>query len=72
MTGFYLMEKSKTSSKSKNRFKGYGQSLILQGGFLFLFDTIVFYLHNQNHKLVADLLSNLQIHRQGVGWSIHF
>lgn len=72
MTGLYLIEKSKNSEKHKNRYKGYGQSLILQGGFLFIFDSVVFYLQNQNHKMAADLFSNIYIHSQGVGLTINF
>jgi hypothetical protein len=45
--GFYLKERSKSSSHA-NRLKGYGNSLLLQGGFLFLFDISLFYIHKSN------------------------
>jgi len=40
-TGFYLMERSRRPANevTVNRLNGYGRSLILQGGFLFIFDT---------------------------------
>ncbi len=50
-TGFLLREKSKTSNKNSERLKGYGNSLILQGGFLLAFD-VALYLTNLNN---ADL-----------------
>ncbi|MEM9896851.1 MAG: hypothetical protein AAF789_10815 [Bacteroidota bacterium] len=43
-TGFYLMERS--SRNDSDRLKGFGQSLILQGSFLFAFD-LGFYLVQQ-------------------------
>ena len=72
MTGFFLIEKSKTSDKHQARWKGYGQSLILQGGFLFVFDVVVFYLQNRNHKLAADLLAGIHLNPHGLGLTFHF
>ena len=46
--GFYLQERAKNSTDNANRLKGFGQSLVLQGGFLFAFD-VVFYLVQKNH-----------------------
>jgi hypothetical protein len=36
--GFWMIEKSKTTDKNPERWKGFGKSLILQGAFLFAFD----------------------------------
>ncbi|MGB3798776.1 MAG: hypothetical protein WA952_03115 [Lewinella sp.] len=36
--GLYLMERSRRPDADADRLKGYGRSIILQGGFLFLFD----------------------------------
>jgi hypothetical protein len=47
--GFYLMERAKNSS-NKEQLRGFGKSVILQGGFLLLFDGIMFYLHNRHGK----------------------
>ncbi len=46
-TGLYLKEKSKNSS-SGERLRGYGNSLLLQGGFLLLFDTALYFIHQSN------------------------
>jgi hypothetical protein len=48
MTGFYLKERSKSSSKHQKRLAGYGNSLLLQGGFLFLFDLALVVINEQS------------------------
>uniref|UniRef100_A0A832DKL3 Uncharacterized protein n=1 Tax=Ignavibacterium album TaxID=591197 RepID=A0A832DKL3_9BACT len=49
-TGLYLKEKSKNSS-SAERLRGYGNSLLLQGGFLLLFDVTLFFIHQNNANI---------------------
>ncbi len=49
-TGFYLKERSKNSS-SAERLRGYGNSLLLQGGFLLLFDVSLFFIHQNNANI---------------------
>jgi hypothetical protein len=68
-TGFYLKERAKNSS-SAERLKGYGNSLLLQGGFLLAFDIALYFIHQNN----ADL--NLYPHLEsflagGVGVGIN-
>ncbi len=46
-TGFYLKERSK-NSVNVERLRGYGNSLLLQGGFLLLFDVSWFFIHQNN------------------------
>lgn len=45
--GFYLKERAKNSSTSE-RLKGFGNSLLLQGGFLLLFDVSLYFIHQSN------------------------
>ncbi|HSL87796.1 MAG TPA: hypothetical protein VK870_00690, partial [Ignavibacteriaceae bacterium] len=47
VTGFYLKERSKNSSSSE-RLRGYGNSLLLQGGFLLVFDVALYFIHQSN------------------------
>lgn len=68
-TGFYLKERSKNSSSSE-RLRGYGNSLLLQGGFLLAFDVALYFIHQHN----ADI--NLYPHLEsflagGVGVGIN-
>lgn len=70
MTGFYLKERSKNSSSSE-RLRGYGNSLLLQGGFLLAFDIALYFIHqnNANINLYPQLESLLT---GGVGVGINF
>jgi hypothetical protein len=49
-TGFYLKERSKNSSNAE-RLRGYGNSLLLQGGFLLAFDVAMFFIHQNNANI---------------------
>ena len=51
-TGIYLTERGLRENENFERFKGYGNSLIFQGAFLFVFDLSMVFLHKQ--ILVAD------------------
>lgn len=65
--GFYLMEKSKNTSSNPERLKGFGQSIIFQGGFLFLFDTLFYITLHQNHLKILDWLSQSRLSISGQG-----
>lgn len=70
MTGFYLKEKSKNSS-STERLKGYGNSLLLQGGFLLAFDVALYFIHQSNANInLYPQLESLLAGGVGVGVNI--
>ena len=58
--------------KVNDRFIGYGKSLILQGGFLFAFDAVLFYLNQQHNQELINILSNVTLSPSGVQISIPF
>ena len=63
-TGVYLLEKSRnpTASGSPERWRGYGQSLLLQGGFLLLFDGVQYAAHHRHgSKALYPLLSRISV-----------
>lgn len=69
MAGFFLRERSlKPSVKKPDRMRGWGNSLVLQGGFLFAFDLTMVLLHN-NHgsKGVMKLLETVHPVPGGLG-----
>ena len=71
--GGYLIERSRRGTDRSDQFKGYGQSLILQGGFLLLFDTTQYLLHHySNHEALKALLSQVSVSANGVGMSFQF
>ena len=71
-TGLYLRERSFNSSKNQELFKGYGESLILQGGFLLLFDGIMFYAQNKHQGKLLEVLDNVTLSHHGVGLIYNF
>jgi len=62
-TGLYLLEKSRnpTATGSSDRWRGYGQSLLLQGGFLLLFDGFQYATHHRHGQSLYPLLSRVSI-----------
>ncbi|MGQ9799515.1 MAG: DUF6992 family protein [Ignavibacterium sp.] len=72
MTGFYLKERAKNSSNAE-RLKGYGNSLLLQGGFLLLFDVFLFFIHQSNANInLYPHLESLLAGRVEVGINFNF
>ena len=57
-TGAYLWERG--MRKQSDRQTGYGQSLILQGAFLFVFDTVLYLVRNSKREKIRSLLNNIQ------------
>ncbi len=47
VTGLYLKERAK-NSPNPERLRGYGNSLLLQGGFLLAFDVALYFIHQNN------------------------
>ncbi|WP_084443799.1 DUF6992 family protein [Hymenobacter roseosalivarius] len=63
MGGFYLKERARTrpTQRRQDQLKGYGQSLLLQGGFLLAFDGVMFAAHHSHAtQRLYPLLSNLR------------
>ena len=59
--GFYLKEKSYNDLKNKDRYKGYGNSIVLQGSALFLFDGVIYLLHQRHGKKLNKLSEKIQL-----------
>jgi len=65
-SGLYCIEKGNNDSK-RDLYKGYGKSLLLQGGGLLLFD-ITMYLTNVHHgKKLYKILSSVQVSGNSAG-----
>ena len=71
-TGLYLKERG--NRLSKDQLKGYGTSLLVQGGFLLLFDIIQYTGHRRNGKLLEKNMANWQFGatQSGLGLSYRF
>ncbi len=70
--GFYLMERSKNADKNADRLKGFGQSIVLQGAFLFVFDLTVYFLNAKHNSVFQDLLSQVQFSGDRIGLHLQF
>ena len=72
MGGVYLLEKGNNPTTDQNQLKGYGQSIILQGGFLFLFDGIMYGVHHSHLKKGRVIFENLTFTGNSLGVNIRF
>lgn len=74
--GFFLREKGSNTSnlKSQDQLKGYGTSIIVQGGFLLLMDGVMIMLHHKNSIRLNNKLKNLEtgIGPEGLGLTYTF
>lgn len=69
--GVWMLHAASSNHKHRELLKGYGQSVIMQGAFLFLFDLAKFglqYRHRQN--FLQGSAANLSLSPQGVSLSI--
>lgn len=54
--GAYLIERSKNASKNADRLKGFGQAIVLQGAFLFVFDVVNYAIHAGQNNAFQPVL----------------
>jgi hypothetical protein len=70
--GAYLMERSKTSDQ-ETRLKGFGKAVIVNGAFLLVFDSIMYYLHASHEtSVLVPILEGIQLGPQSIGFSWQF
>ncbi len=71
--GLYLRELSLNDPDNAARWKGYGNSILLQGGFLFVFDVVMYGLQRSRTKqYVYPLLENVSISPTGMSFKYTF
>jgi hypothetical protein len=58
--GLYLTEKSKSNS-NRPRLKGYGNAIMVQGGFLLLYDIVNYAIHRKHGKQLDKVLEKIQL-----------
>lgn len=71
-TGLYLKEKGMRLNNSRN--EGFGNSLLLQGAFLLVFDLIQYGQHRKNTQWLENKMEHLQmgVSANGLGLSYRF
>lgn len=70
--GLYLKERSKTRiiEQHRQKEKGYGESIMIQGAALFLLDAVMFTAHNSHGKKLYKMMDKLQMGITGNGVSM--
>ena len=58
--GLYMTERSK-SRTDPAKLKGYGNAIMLQGGFLFVYDAVNYFVHNKHGKQLNGLVEKLEL-----------
>ncbi|NBB75918.1 MAG: hypothetical protein GVY02_00945 [Bacteroidetes bacterium] len=68
--GAFLWERG--LRKESDRLTGYGQSLILQGGFLFTFDLVLYFMNRSQSSQLLEILERVQFTGTSVAVNIPF
>lgn len=72
-SGLLLRSEARFNPDRRDQFLGYGNSLLLQGGFLFVFDITAFVLHKRHFsKKMTGVLDQIELSQNGFGlrWNI--
>lgn len=56
-----LMNKTSDNQKKPEKFKGYGNSIMVQGGFLLVYDAINYAIHRKHGKKLNGLVDKVQL-----------
>lgn len=70
MAGLYLRERSRRAGVNADQLRGFGKSIILQGGFLFAFDLINYFIANRRAPQLKMLMGEDGV--SGIGLSFLF
>jgi hypothetical protein len=66
--GIILRSEAKSNLERRDQFNGFGASLLVQGGFLFLFDLTAHAIHNHHRKeKLTPMLDRLSMSSTGIG-----
>ena len=72
-SGLLLRSAAKTNLAKQDQFNGFGNGLILQGGFLLVFDLTAYFIHNRHRKKSLNpLIENIELSDNGIGlkWNL--
>lgn len=70
--GFYLNALPGPQSSDGAMLRGFGQSVIMQGGMLLLFDTIMYFIHRSNRRKIEPTFRKLDLSFNGMGIRLRF
>lgn len=71
--GAYLLERAKNDIEQRDRLRGFGKAVIVNGAFLLVFDSILYYMHAQNEtNTLIPILKSIELGPQSVGLRLNF
>lgn len=70
--GFLMKEMAKTRPNKQDLLNGYGKSLILQGGFLFAFDVVMYGLLQSKSESLNKILETVTVNADGLSLVFRF
>jgi hypothetical protein len=70
--GAWLMERSKNTAKNPERLKGFGKSVVLQGGFLFMFDVAQFFVIKADNQTLRSVFEKVSLNTNGFSFQTNF
>ena len=70
--GAWMMERAKNTTKNPERLKGFGKSIVLQGGFLFVFDVAQFFIIKADNEAFKTILQKINISANGFSFHSYF
>jgi len=67
-SGLWLLDKSKTENIGvrQDRFRGFGQAVVVQGGFLLIFDLTNYFIHQSDNQRLHRVLDKVQLTGNGI------
>ena len=65
-----LMNQKSNNQKDPEKFKGYGNSIMLQGGFLLVYDAINYAIHRKHGKQLNGMVEKLELSGDPVSVSL--
>ncbi len=72
-SGFVLRQQNSMDASKQAQFKGYGNSLLLQGGFLLLFDLSAYWIHQHHGRVLQQTnFSQVKLSTSGIGLTLQF
>ena len=71
-SGFFMRERAKWDAANAERLRGWGNSFIIQGSFLFALDFAMTMIHNKHRKIKFESMINISATPYGLGlrWEI--
>jgi hypothetical protein len=72
VSGAWMIERAKNNTKNPERMRGFGKAIMLQGGFLFVFDLAQFFIVKSDNPQIKNMFQTLSFTNDGVSFLYRF